>query len=144
MSLLIPSIANKQDYNNYLIGKKVKTNKYKELKKKGKKYSTQFKEFPTIQEEKFKSILKDLRINFLFQHPSYVNNKLYILDFFIPNSTLVVEIDGKSHDSLSAYNSDIKRQNILENNGYKVIRFTDNEVMENDSSYFKDKLKIRY
>ena len=149
MSLLIPKIADKRDYNGYLLGnkknkRKTDTKKFKTLKAQGKTYSKRLKRTATPSEKVFKGILKELKINYLFQHTAVVNNRLYILDFFIPNSTLVVEVDGSSHDEVENYIKDIRRQQSLEDNGYKVIRFTNNEVMNNTSEYFKNKLRLRY
>ena len=59
----------------------------------------------------------------------------YIADFYCPKLTLVIEIDGSSHDS--KIQEDKFRQEELESLGVKFLRFTDNEVKNNISSVLK-------
>ena len=54
----------------------------------------------------------------------------YIADFMCKDLLLIIEVDGLSHFNEEAHNKDIKRQQNLENNGYKVVRFLDNEVLK--------------
>ena len=51
----------------------------------------------------------------------------YIVDFACVAKRLVVEIDGQSHDGRSA--EDIERENTLNSNGWRVIRFVDDDVL---------------
>ncbi len=53
----------------------------------------------------------------------------FIVDFYCHELMLAIEIDGNSHDF--RYDSDAKRQGILEEFGVKFIRFTDHEVKKN-------------
>lgn len=53
----------------------------------------------------------------------------FIADFACFEYKLVVEIDGGQHDGLQAH--DESRTRFLERRGYKVLRFWNNEVMEN-------------
>ena len=53
----------------------------------------------------------------------------YIVDFICPSAHLVVEIDGGQHASTTNY--DAKRERYLEEQGFRVIRFWNNEVLEN-------------
>jgi very-short-patch-repair endonuclease len=50
----------------------------------------------------------------------------YIVDFYVKRLSLVVEIDGSSHDFSQEY--DFNRQEYLENLGLKVFRITDSAV----------------
>lgn len=54
----------------------------------------------------------------------------YIADFMCKQLLLIIEVDGISHYNEEAYHKDVKRQQILENNGFKVIRFLDHEVLK--------------
>jgi len=54
----------------------------------------------------------------------------YIADFMCQDLKLVIEVDGSSHDSLSAFVTDRKRQMDLEAAGFTVIRFTNAEVLK--------------
>ena len=55
----------------------------------------------------------------------------YIVDFFFRKSMLIVELDGEYHFSTEQQQSDRIRQEWLEQMGYKVIRFTNEEVLQN-------------
>ncbi len=64
----------------------------------------------------------------------------YIVDFFFRNSMLIVEIDGGYHNTEEQQQKDTKRQDWLEQNGYKVLRFTNEQVLCDIDSV---KLKIK-
>ncbi len=53
----------------------------------------------------------------------------YIVDFCCRTARLVIELDGGHH--ATQQESDIARQQDLEDHGYRVIRFWNNEVFEN-------------
>jgi 5-methyltetrahydrofolate--homocysteine methyltransferase len=53
----------------------------------------------------------------------------FIVDFICIEHKLIVEVDGKIHES--SYDEDKERQNYLQNLGYKVIRFSNDEVTSN-------------
>ena len=54
----------------------------------------------------------------------------YIVDFFCAKSKLVIEVDGDSHAEQAEY--DVQRTKWLnEEKGYRVIRFTNRDVLHN-------------
>ena len=53
----------------------------------------------------------------------------YIVDFLAPNEGLVVEVDGAYHAERQQMGDDKLRTEILERKGYRVIRFSNEEVM---------------
>ncbi len=55
----------------------------------------------------------------------------FIVDFYIPRLKLVIEIDGESHFDEAWMSYDRERNEILEWLWLKVVRFTNEEVMEN-------------
>ena len=55
----------------------------------------------------------------------------YIVDFYCAAYKLVVEIDGDSHASTGAQEYDAERTAYLQGLGLRVIRFSNQEVMEN-------------
>ena len=53
----------------------------------------------------------------------------YIADFMCKELNLIIEIDGITHDSKTAFVKDEKRQQELEEAGFAVLRFSDWEVI---------------
>jgi very-short-patch-repair endonuclease len=64
-------------------------------------------------------------VKFRRQHPVAG----YIVDFCCPELCLVIELDGGQHMEQQA--ADAKRTRALEQQGYRVLRFWNNEVIEN-------------
>src|SRR4051812_39164439 len=54
----------------------------------------------------------------------------YIADFLCKDLKLIIEVDGASHDNPTQAERDIVRQRALETAGFKVIRFSDEEVID--------------
>lgn len=54
----------------------------------------------------------------------------YILDFYCPSEDLVIEVDGKDHNTTDHSAYDQKRTKYLNQYEIKVIRFTNREVIE--------------
>lgn len=67
---------------------------------------------------------KPFDIKFRRQHPYSV----YILDFYCHSLKLVIEVDGTIHNLEEVKNNDIERQRLLEKDGLKVVRFTNEEI----------------
>ncbi len=66
---------------------------------------------------------------------------IYIADFMCKELMLVIEVDGISHHSEEAIKKDEIRQKALEAAGFTVLRFTDDEVLNNINavhSYLED------
>jgi very-short-patch-repair endonuclease len=55
----------------------------------------------------------------------------FIVDFYVPKKSLVIEIDGGVHDSHEAQIRDRERTWYLQNNGLQVIRFSNEDVFNN-------------
>jgi very-short-patch-repair endonuclease len=53
----------------------------------------------------------------------------YIVDFACPGAKLAIEIDGGQHADEKA--ADAARTEVLMRHGYRVLRFWNNEVMDN-------------
>jgi len=62
---------------------------------------------------------------FLRQRP--VNN--YIADFMCKELNLIIEIDGLTHSFEEVSNNDLIRENRLKELGFTIIRFNDEEVI---------------
>ena len=55
----------------------------------------------------------------------------FVVDFMCKNLNLVIEVDGESHDWPGAEERDAWRQRMIEETGFKVIRFRNEEVFTN-------------
>jgi very-short-patch-repair endonuclease len=53
----------------------------------------------------------------------------YIADFLCKDLKLIIELDGFSHEFEQQWKKDKKRQNELEKAGFKILRFSDDDVM---------------
>ncbi|MBD3617737.1 MAG: endonuclease domain-containing protein [Gracilimonas sp.] len=54
----------------------------------------------------------------------------YVADFMCKKLSLIIEIDGSSHDHPQARRHDQERHDKLEAAGYTVLRFTNEEVLD--------------
>ncbi|MBM3933762.1 MAG: endonuclease domain-containing protein [SAR202 cluster bacterium] len=59
----------------------------------------------------------------------------FIVDFYSPEAKLVLEIDGPIHDTQQE--QDEIRQDILESLGFTILRFTNEDVLENIDAVLK-------
>ena len=68
-----------------------------------------------------------------FPHRVYRQRPIdnYIVDFYCPKLKLVIEIDGDSHFTPEAQEYDQVRSDVLRGYGLEVIRFTNQDVMDN-------------
>ncbi|MBK9120613.1 MAG: endonuclease domain-containing protein [Phycisphaerales bacterium] len=64
-------------------------------------------------------------LKFRRQHPI----GRYIADFYCAAAGLVIELDGMSHDDREEY--DAERTRFIESQGLRVVRFTDDDVIQN-------------
>ncbi|MCK7506627.1 MAG: endonuclease domain-containing protein [Desulfobacterales bacterium] len=55
----------------------------------------------------------------------------YIADFLCKELMLIVEVDGITHDTEETVAKDRQRENDLIEEGFKIVRFTDEEVLAN-------------
>ena len=55
----------------------------------------------------------------------------YVADFVCHTARLVIELDGESHDFASRQRNDAVRDAWFRSQGYKVLRFTNHDVLSN-------------
>jgi very-short-patch-repair endonuclease len=82
---------------------------------------------PTIAERKLWGYLRNFPVKFWRQRP--IDN--FIVDFYCPKLKLVIEVDGDSHFTESDLVYDEERTRVLEGYGLRVIRFNNDEVLQN-------------
>ncbi|OQX80219.1 MAG: hypothetical protein B6D64_03465 [Bacteroidetes bacterium 4484_276] len=84
----------------------------------------------TEAEELLWSNLRDKKLDglkFRRQHPIW----RFIADFYCHKAKLVIELDGGIHQEIETKERDINRTAEIERFDIKVIRFTNEEVLEN-------------
>lgn len=115
---------------------KTKKNKIskKELRKRqsiSSKYQKELKSRATSAEIEMQKILKRAGIKFLFQKDFIY----YIVDFYLPKpKKICIEIDGGYHLTEEQIRYDNKKDAWLESRGYRVVRFTNEQVFNNPMS----------
>ncbi|WP_303318877.1 leucine--tRNA ligase [Flavivirga abyssicola] len=88
---------------------------------------------PTQAEAALWGSLRGKKLEAKFRQQHLIGD--YIVDFVCLDKKLIVEVDGKIHES--QVEEDAKRTEILENDNYKVIRFTNEDVLSNIESVLK-------
>ena len=79
-------------------------------------------------ERKFRQMLIVNRINYVWQKPYASDERFCVVDFFLPDLNIVIELDGSTHKRLK----DLKRTRWIYKMGVsKVIRFKNNDVNTN-------------
>ena len=61
------------------------------------------------------------------QHPLGI----YIADFFCYQLKLAIEVDGRIHERADIRQTDAERQKLIEADGIRVMRFTNEQVLTN-------------
>jgi 5-methyltetrahydrofolate--homocysteine methyltransferase len=108
---------------------------YSVLKEKAKEMRNK----PTEAEKMLWNVLSNKGIeNYKFRRQHIVGE--YIVDFICLEKRLIIEVDGAIHNDLAQIEHDKHRTEWLESKGFKVIRFTNNQVL---SDFFNTIEKIR-
>ena len=81
--------------------------------------------------------LKRLPLNVRRQH----NIENYIVDFYIAQKKVVIEVDGSQHFYPEHENADMQRDSALAVWGIKVLRYSNRDIKNNFSSVTEDILK---
>ena len=87
----------------------------------------------TPTERKLWSRIRNDQLGVTFRRQHAVGD--YIPDFCSPKAKLVIELDGSQHLQQAEY--DEERTKYLESLGYQVIRFWNNDVMNNIDDVLK-------
>ncbi|OGZ33457.1 MAG: hypothetical protein A2174_01395 [Candidatus Portnoybacteria bacterium RBG_13_41_18] len=91
-----------------------------------KQFRRELRNSATPQEIILWSRLKRDQFGYKFRRQHSIGK--YIVDFYCPQKRLIIEIDGSQHID-SEY--DKERDKYLENLGFRVLRFWDNEINNN-------------
>jgi very-short-patch-repair endonuclease len=98
-----------------------------ELRGKLRTIARQMRHEPTSAEGLLWERLRDRQLSgHKFRRQSSVDR--FIADFYCSNAALIIEIDGGIHQQ--QIEADLEREQILSALGYRIIRFTNTQVLE--------------
>ena len=83
------------------------------------------------------TFLKRLPLTVRRQH----NIENYIVDFYIAEKKIVIEVDGEQHSLPEHKESDAKRDSDLHSWNIKVLRYSNNDIRNNFNAVAEDILK---
>ena len=83
----------------------------------------------TISEKRLWKFLNKKQQVFKFRRQHGIGP--FIVDFYLPNKKIALEIDGSIHDNIMRQAYDQRREEFLISKGIKVIRFTNEEIKYN-------------
>jgi very-short-patch-repair endonuclease len=92
----------------------------------GYELARKLRKVPTPAERKLWEYLRGNKLNGIYFRRQHAIGK-YVPDFYAPKAKLIIELDGSQHIEQDEYDED--RTEYLEEQGYKVIRFWNNQVM---------------
>ena len=84
----------------------------------------------TPQEQKLWNLLRNRQLKNLKFKRQYPIGE-YIVDFVCKEKKIIIELDGSQHNFEENIKNDNERTEYLENLGFKVIRFWNNEIEDN-------------
>jgi very-short-patch-repair endonuclease len=75
-------------------------------------------------------LLDKARIIYVYEKPIQHFKSFFLIDIYLPETKICIEIDGSSHDLPEKQQSDLIRDNFLKAQGYWVFRIKNWEVRE--------------
>ena len=90
---------------------------------------------PTEAERVLWQVLKGKQLGLKFRRQHLIDD--FIVDFVCLRLKLIIEVDGDYHNSEEQIEKDNERTKILEDLGYEVIRFTNEQVIGDTQSVLK-------
>ena len=94
-----------------------------------KDYSKEMKQNPTEGEKCLWEMLRAKKLGTKFRRPHIIGD--FIVDFISLQAHLIIEVDGGYHDESKQKELDDLREQILKDLGYTVLRFSNEEVINN-------------
>ena len=66
----------------------------------------------------------------------------YVVDFICRDKKIIIEVDGGQHNEKTNIEADNVRTKHLENKGYKVIRFWNNDIDKNIDGVYRELMRV--
>ncbi len=94
---------------------------------------------PTDAEMKLWSALKNRKLDgFKFRRQAPIGK--YVVDFVCHEKSLIVEADGGQH--MEKADADVQRTSWLESQGFRVIRFWNDQVLKETDAVLEEILRV--
>ena len=100
-----------------------------------KEYAKENRKHPTLAESVLWEYLRYSQLGVPFKRQHIVG--IYIADFICITAHLIIEVDGKYHELPQQQIDDVERQRWLEEQGFDVIRFTNEEILQDTENVLK-------
>jgi len=94
----------------------------------------------TTPEELFWQKVRQKQLGVKFRRQHGIGD--YIVDFYCAECALIIEIDGDSHFTQDAQEYDKVRDAFLQSRGFQVVRFTNQQIMNEMSSVLSELEKL--
>ena len=101
-----------------------------------KEYARKMRREPTDAEKILWHVLSEDRLGVRFRRQHVIGD--CIVDFACLAKSLVIEVDGDYHHTEQQEREDAIRTEWLEQQGFQVVRFTNNEVLNNIDYVIKE------
>lgn len=95
----------------------------------------------TVEEIRFGQILENHNIKYIFQKGFYISYKLYIVDFYLPNSKICIEIDGIEHLNKRTIDA-IREKAILKKYKTNFLRFNNFEINKSNERKIVERINL--
>ncbi|MCI0530537.1 MAG: DUF559 domain-containing protein [candidate division Zixibacteria bacterium] len=103
------------------------------------KLARQLRRNMTLAERKLWSLIRQNKLGDHFRRQVPIGP--YIADFFSRPAKLVLELDGSQHRQEENIQKDKQRESSFEDRGYRILRFTNLEVLNNPHGVAQEILK---
>ena len=90
------------------------------------------RQYPTEAETILWEGLRNKKSGFVFKRQYIIDE--YIVDFICLERKLIIEVDGKYHSAGEQQELDAIREQRLKAIGFRILRFTNEEVIRNNDS----------
>lgn len=110
------------------------------MKRKNINFARNLRKNQTIQERRVWNLLKNKNMSHKFRRQHSVGN--YIVDFCCLEKGLVIELDGGQHNETGKIKEDIDREKFLIKNGYRILRFWNNDIDKNIDGVYQKILEV--
>lgn len=109
--------------------KQQKKKKFKNIKQIANEFADENRRMATPAAKHFKKLLTLSGFRFKSEKIVYKEVSFYIVDFYIPDRNLCIELDGGYHNTPEQKAKDIERDRFMESKGYHNWRMTNEEAL---------------